>query len=395
MIAILVVLAAGMFVLTHYVARFFEREQQHQAQFWFEKGQTELNDAQVQDAIHSLRSALAYSRDNFQYRLVLARALVRDQQLREAESYLLALWNQQPGNGTVNLQLARIEARNGDYQQALRYFHGAVYGVFEDHPEEQRRGARLELVDYLLQVKAVEQAQAELIALAGDLPRDPIMYVRVGNLFQQAHEPRRALDQYQAALKIEPRNDEALRGAGEAAFDLEQYADSERDLQRAVALGSKDQRTADLLERATLVRQMNPFLPRLSSRERARRVLAAFNQAEQRLQECATQQGEALQTTPAAPTATKQASAPRSPAANSSATAAPSHPSDLQTAYQRLADLKPRMQISQVARDLELPDTVLEAAANAEQVASQRCGAPSARDEALLLIRRRREQLEQ
>ena len=80
----------------------------------------------------------------------------------------------------------------------------------------------------------------------------------------------------------------------------------------------------------------------------------------------------------------------RTLAANSTTATAPSHPNDLQAAYQRLADLKPRMQISLVARNLDLPDTVLEAAANAEQVASQRCGSPSARDEALLLIRRRR-----
>jgi tetratricopeptide (TPR) repeat protein len=386
MIAMLALLATGMFVLTHYVARSFEREQQNQAQFWFEKGQSELNDAQVQDAIHSLRSALAYSRDNFQYRLVLAQALVGDQQLREAESYLLALWSQQPGNGTVNLQLARIAERNGNYEQALRYFHGAVYGVFEQNAEEQRRGARLELVDYLLRVDAVEPAQAELIALAGDLPRDPALYVRVGNLFQQANEPRRALEQFHAALDIEPRNQEALRGAGESAFELEQYADAQRDLQRAVALGSKDPRTAELLELASLVRQMNPFLPRLSSRERARRVVAAFNQAEQRLEQCATQRGEELQPKSTAPAAGKQASAPPSTV---------STPSDLQAAYQRLADLKPKMRTSVVVRNMDLADTVLDAAAKAEQVASQLCGAPSGRDEALLLIRRQREQSEQ
>jgi tetratricopeptide (TPR) repeat protein len=405
MIAVVALLAAGMFVVTHYVARSFQREQQHQAQYWFERSQLELKNDQAQQAINSLHSALAYSRDNFQYRLRLAEALIGEQDLRQAQSYLLALWDQQPGNGVVNLELARIQARNGNYQQAVRYYHGAVYGIFDQNPEEQRRRARFELVNYLLRVNAAQQAQAELIALAGDLPRDPEMHIRAGKLFQQAHEQRRALDEYRAALEIQPRNVEALQGAGEAAFNLDLYADAQRSLQRAQALGAKDSHSAELLQLATLVRQMNPFTPRLSLRERARRTVVIFNQAHDRLQACATQQGTDLerktaQVSPGTMTSAKS-QVPNSPAAGKNQSSMPAQasvlapPNDLQLAYQPLNNLKRQMRTSVVMRDPELADAVLDAAAQAEQAASKVCGAATGRDEALLLIWSQREQSEQ
>ncbi|MGE0406423.1 MAG: tetratricopeptide repeat protein [Candidatus Korobacteraceae bacterium] len=385
MLAALAMLAAAMFVFTHFVARSYEREQHRQAQLWFAQGQAALQGGEMQEAIHSLRSALAYSHDNFEYRLMLAQALVRDERLRQAESYLLGLWQQQPGNGMVNLELARIEARNGDYEQALRFYHGAVFGVFPERPERpelRRREIRLELAEYLLRVDATEQAQAELITLAADLPRDAALNVRVGDLFRQSGEHRRALGQYRLALDLESRNKEALLGAGEAAFALEQYADAARYLQRALAQEPKNTRATELMEVATLVRQMNPFLPRLSSQERARRVVAGFRQAQERVEQCASQRGEKLEAEKRVEGESQQA-------------AASSPPSELRVENDRLAELRPRMSIAVVARTPDLMDSAMDAVARAEQTTSRLCGRGGGRDQALLLITQQREQAAQ
>jgi tetratricopeptide (TPR) repeat protein len=368
-ITVLSVVAVVLFVGTHFVARTFERTQYELAQMWFERGQGELRAGRVDHAIRSLSTALAYSRENFQFRLRLAQALVQAQQLRQAQSYLRALWEQQPGHGAVNLELARIAARSGEYNQALRFYHGAIFGVWEDNPEERRREVRFELIQYLLRTRAVEQAQSELIALAADLPRDPALLVRVGDLFLQAREFRRALEQYREALRIQPRNTEALLGAGQAAFELEQYRDAQRYLQRALAQDPKDVKARELLQLSTLVRQFDPFIPRLSARERARRVVEAYRNTEQRLTRCAVQRGEKL--TQAGPSPTK-----------------------LQSEYIRLRELRPNIRASALMRNPDFADTVMDAVGQAQQTTAGLCGPPTGVDQALLMITRQREAAE-
>ncbi len=394
-IATLLLLAVGLFAITHFVTRSFERRQDHLARFWFSKGQGELSAGRAPDAIKSLRTALAYSRENFQYRLRLAQALAgtpanttaavtnpgspkpgagEDQQLRQAQAYLRALWEEQPGNGTVNLELARVAARTGDFNRALRFYHGAIFGVWEDDPEARRRQARLELAEYLLDVKAVEQAQSELIALAADLPRDPALHVHVARLFVEAGEYRRALEQYRAALQLDPREVTALVGAGEAAFHLERYRDAQRYLQRAVSQNPQNQRASELLSLVTLVRELDPFAPRLSAQERARRVLFAYERAGHRLAECAETRGESL-----------------APSSAASADSAAASPAGLHAEYARLRELRPQMRSSALVRKPELADAAMDAVRDVEQHTAGLCGSPTGADQALLLITSRRE----
>ena len=87
----------------------------------------------LDDAISALRTALAYLPDNFEYRLKLAEALAAAGHTRQAQAYLRALWDEEPGNGTVNLELARLAA-SADIADVLRFYHGAIYGVWQDNP---------------------------------------------------------------------------------------------------------------------------------------------------------------------------------------------------------------------------------------------------------------------
>ena len=102
-------------------------------------------------------------------RLHLAQALMAADRGPEARAHLLTLWANQPGNGPVNLELARLAATEGDMTTALRHYHNAIEGAWDEAPEDRRRHARLELARFLVDLKhATPQAQAELIAPAAD-----------------------------------------------------------------------------------------------------------------------------------------------------------------------------------------------------------------------------------
>jgi tetratricopeptide (TPR) repeat protein len=215
----------------------------------------------------------------------------------------------------------------------------------------------------------LDEAQSQLIALSADMPAQPRLQVRVGDLFRAAREFRRALDHYRAALQLEARNKSSLLGAGEAAFTLEQYRDAQRFTQRLLALDSKNTRAQELLDLSTLIRELDPFMPRLSSRERASRVLAAYNQARKRLAGCATQLGESLNV------------------------AAPA--TELQLENSRLTELQPRMRVRLISRNPDLADTVIDEVQHTEEITARLCGNPVGRDRALLLIAQQREKASQ
>jgi tetratricopeptide (TPR) repeat protein len=253
---------------------------------WADAGQRELAAGHPEDAIEDLRNALAYDAQNPDYQFHLAQALNRAGKSDEARAYLLHLWQEEPGSGLVNLELARLAARKSETDEALRFFHNAIYGVWEDAPEENRREVRSELISFLLQQKRPNQADAELIALVPSLPNEASAYVRAGKLFLQAGDLARAMEQFRHALRLAPANGEALAGAGTAAYSLGDLRLAEPYLKRAAVLEPRNADVAAMLETLQAAHQLDPFGFRLSRVERASRVKAAFQTAMQRLQTC-------------------------------------------------------------------------------------------------------------
>ena len=132
----------------------------------FTRGTADLKDGHFDRAVGDFRAALLYSRDNYDYQLNFAQALIGLKRTDEAYAYLINLWEREPENGLVNLELARIAAQKGQTEQALRYYHNVIYATWPSDQEVERRDTRLELIEYLLRNKAKAQAQSELIALS-------------------------------------------------------------------------------------------------------------------------------------------------------------------------------------------------------------------------------------
>lgn len=364
LITALVLVAAALFVLTHLAAASFQAKQDELARQWFERGEMEFRAARVLPAIDDYRNALAYSHQNSRYRLRLAEALEGAGRMREARAYLLALWDEQPGDGKVNLQLARLASRDADENNAVRYYQGAIYGIWEENPEQERRNARMELVNFLIDRHRVRRAEAELIQLSVDLPRNPQVITRVGGLFLQIGDPARALALFQSALQLGP-NPGAMAGSAMAAFQLRRYSNALPLLRRAAAENPQDRTLAALLQEDEFIVQFSPFPPHLPAAERSRRVLRLFQVASARLQDCAQQRQIDLQAMP-----------PQN---------------DLQSDALQIRELQPRMRSADFRRNPDLLDLAMDLIERIESDTAKLCGPPTGNDDAILLILRQRE----
>jgi len=285
-IALLSLVAVIFFFAVTALAHVYRAQQQTLADRWYSRGLNDLQQRHFDRAIVDFRTALLYSRDNYNYRLNMAEALLGLKRTDEASTYLRNLWEREPENGLVNLELARIAVQAGDTDQALRYYHNAIYATWPSDQEVRRRDVRLELINFLLNIRAGTQAQSELIGLAANLGDDPSQHTRVADLFMRADDYDHALSEYRAALKSESGNSSALAGAGEAAFRLRQYNLAERYLQQAVSANPGDSNSAEQLKIAQLIGRMDPFRRQLSDAQRDRAATEAFRTAGRRLEAC-------------------------------------------------------------------------------------------------------------
>ena len=218
--------ASGFAAVSHLVTR-YTLNQQARGRRLYALGLNYANAGNYNQAINAFRAALTCDPTNSQYQLSLARVL-RDsndpQRLEEAESYLLALWQRAPQDAAVNLALARVAAHRGSIEDAIRYYHNAMYGVWDSDPDGNRNRARIELIQFLLKENARAQADSELIALSAALPRDPAAYLQAARLFEQTQDYNGALAQYEEVLRLDPGNAAALAGAGETAYRAGNYS---------------------------------------------------------------------------------------------------------------------------------------------------------------------------
>jgi tetratricopeptide (TPR) repeat protein len=367
---ILTVAAAVSFAaVSHLVARFTANQQARGRKLYL-VGLADAKAARYDDAIAAFRAALTCDPTNSQYQLSLARAL-RDsndpRRLDEAESYLLALWQRTPQDAAVNLALARVAAHRGSIEDATRYYHNAMYGVWNSDPDANRSKARIELIQFLLKKGAPDKAESELMALATSSPPDPAARLQAAQLFEQAQDYAGALAQYEEALRVAPDNLVALTGAGIAAYHSGNYATAQRYLRAAVNDNPQDANARDLLATADLILRANPFQSHISDAERNRRIAAALAQAEKRLTECAQQTGIDLKVP---------------------ATITTSPLSSLQT---RWTAAKPNLARLRFPAETDLPDTIMDVVFQIERQTSAICGPPQGLDLALLLISQKRE----
>ena len=176
----------------------------------------------------------------------------------------------------------------------------------------------------------------------------------------QVPDYERALTLFVRSLKLKHQDPNALAGAGQAAFELGQYKTSEHYLKSALAANPSDGTSAQLLQTAHLVMQMDPYNMRLSASQRTGNAKDAVKSAAERLSACVS----------------------NTPAANRDL-------SGLQTLNATLSQLQPKLRRS--ALDSDTVDETMSVVFDIERQTKTICGPPSGKDLALLLIAREQE----
>lgn len=279
-------LAILFFLFVTGLSGMYQVQQDALARDWAGRAEQDLATGNYKPAVDAFRTALRYSHGDFAQQLGLAEALIGMHRVSEAEAYLVNLWEQEPENGTVNRELARIAAGRGETRRALRYYHNAIYATWPGSGDKDRRETRWELIKYLLSLNAKTDAQSELIALNAEVGEDPAQQLLLGQYFLKVQDDPHALGCFRATLAADPHSAEALAGAGRAAFQMADYAQAQRYLRRALADAPGDHASAALLETTEQVLHLDPFRGEISGADRVKAVIDAFAVAGTRLQSC-------------------------------------------------------------------------------------------------------------
>jgi tetratricopeptide (TPR) repeat protein len=371
LLAIGVVLFSATWFLTHA----FEDRRQKLAEQWFAAGQQSLSDGQPQQAISDLRSALYYH-DNDLYRLRLAEALAAANYADQAKAYLLNLWEERPGSANINLELARVAAQQHDTADAIRYYHGAIFGVWDGNAIEHRLQTRLELIRFLIHQNSIPAAYAETTSLAASVPlSDPQMRTVTGDLFARTGDFGGALTQYQAALKSDPRLFAALSGAARASFASGEYRRAKQYVEEALREKPEDAELSTLLQQTNLILDSDPLEHYLSRGQRMQRAMNAFNQAGQRLQQCGALASSGNLAAHGGGTRSVGSSTVNSQSRD-----------DLSALASEWSNLRPNINPRSMTRNPDLVDNSMEIVFRIEQAATKSCGTPTGLDWALLQL---------
>ncbi len=293
-LVVLLAITILLFIITHVLFGLYSRHQTAVAENWIRRGIQALQSQRAADAVNAFRAALPYASDEHQIQLMLAQALAAAGHDEEATAYYRTLWEREPGNGAINLALAHLAAQRGDIYGAVAYYHAALDGTWDGDGSRRRPEVRLELAEYLIQQKHLDQARNELLIAAGNATEDPDLRLRIAALMEQAGDYGNALSLYRKLLQHGPARLTALEGAGRTAYTRGNYLLARNYLERT--LNHPDFQREPENRRDELRNQLRDSIHilllypswNLSSSVRAERIAHIDQIAEARLASCMT-----------------------------------------------------------------------------------------------------------
>jgi len=390
-IPVLVLVLILGFSFTRMVVQWYQERQQLLAARWYQRGVTALKSSQPARSVEDFETALVYAgQDGYEYSFKLAESLTKAGRLKEARSRLLNLLDERPSDARVNLALARVAVMAGNMDDAFRYYHGAIEGIWSARVStatpgalaiaavaldgmKERMNTRFELAEALIANHRSAEAEAELNALAADLPPSAGAYTRLGQAFLKVNDARRALAEFQKARQLDRSFAPAEAGAGEANFQLGEFTAARRHLLEAVRLNERDEEVRQLLVTTEQVLEADPFSPGVKAVERARRTVAAYEAAVDRLNACALAHPGGASNYP-----------------GKGASHAAVDPHSLAALQSWAAELKPYANVRRLRGRDDYVESMMRFVFATEEAASRACGPPAGLNATMAAIGRRR-----
>ncbi len=277
---------ALLFVITNSSANAYRSERLRLAESHYKSGEDLAKAGQPAKAVEEFRAALLYSHDDPQYELALSVSLMDLGRLDEAQAHLRDLHDSDPNNALIDELLARIAAREGRTDEAVALYNQAIYGLWPEHPAQNRLQARFDLVHLLARTGQSRQALSELLALSDEAPSDPALQDRIGSLLLQYGSPDHAAQVFGSVLDNDPSNAVAAFGLGEAMFAQANYSAAEGWYRKAARLDPKNVEAQRRLQETAEIRSLDPTLVSLSASGRYERARTLVEKTLASLQEC-------------------------------------------------------------------------------------------------------------
>jgi len=360
----LTLLTGVLFLVTLFLFRSFTSHRAELGVRWSGRGKVALDAGKPVQAMAALHTALTYAPGTRSYELLLAQALADAGHTDEASNYFMNLWLTQPGDGFINLELARLAAKRKDTPNAIKYYRASIYGTWEGDGVVRRRVVRLELARYLIAQHDTNAARIELLIAAGNSPSDPALNRTLADLLVQTGDVADGFNYYKKSLQDDPKNQIALEGAGRAAYSLGDFAAAHSLLERALEAKSSPREKEENLsgDLATMLANSKRILElrpsgKLRPAERVSRILADGVIAKKRFDGCAA-----------------------------GFDAANGLPPSLQQLKARWAGANATMTRPVLLRSLARQDAAVQLVFDTELQTNQFCGAPSGDDALLLLL---------
>jgi Tfp pilus assembly protein PilF len=277
----------ALFAVTLFLFRSFEGHRADLAQSFAERGQAEMQAGKPGAAVNSLRASLSYAPDDYATQLLLAQALAEAGETDQATNYYLNLWSARPGDGFLNLQLARLERQKGNREDAIAYYRASIFGDWRGDGAVKRRTARLELVDYLVQLKDYPAAKVELLIAAGNAPDNFQLNLLFADKLRGIGDATDALTYYEKAIADDPHSEVALEDAGRTLYEQGSYARAAALFLRAVSESHQPapEELRALLRDSQRIQELS-IARELPAKDRARHLLEAAKIAQTRFTAC-------------------------------------------------------------------------------------------------------------
>ena len=275
---VLVFLALGtLFAMDTFLVRVERAEDRAEAMRLVTEGYRLLQNGRSEEAGERFKDAVAIERDNPEYRLALAEALLAAKNFVEAESTLNELLLRDSTDGDANLMMARVMVGEMKIPEGVSFYHRAIYGRWKANAAQNRLKVRFELVDLLARQNDKAQLLAELLPLQEEAPDDIKTRKQIGQLFLAAGSPARAAEVFQGILRRDPQDAEVYAGLGEAEFARGNYQAAKTDFLQASRLKPGNKTTEETIrQRLALSEQiagLDPTRRGLAANERYRRSL--------------------------------------------------------------------------------------------------------------------------
>ncbi len=198
------------------------------------RAQTLIDQGKVKEAVPLLQNAVALEPKNIQSWVFLGRAESLLQKFPEATKAFQTAVNLSPREPEFLFYLGSSQLDEAKYAAARASFWQAL----EMTPGDLR--FRLGLSETYLQEKDYAAARRYLFEALGYAGDSTEVHARLGDLDEQENRHLEALDEYDAALRADPKNSSALYGRASALSGLKRFAEAEKIVRGELAKDAKN-----------------------------------------------------------------------------------------------------------------------------------------------------------